>query len=46
VARGEGLHRAAKFANAAGALACAKFGAQPAMPTLQEVRALMAEQKV
>ena len=46
VARGERLHQAAKFANAAGALACAKFGAQPAMPTLQEVKALMADQQL
>ena len=44
VAAGEKLHQAAKFANAAGALACAKFGAQIAMPTLQDVKALMAEQ--
>ena len=46
VARGENLHQAARFANAAGALACTKFGAQPSMPTANEVRQLMAEQNI
>ena len=41
VAKGDNMHAAAKFANAAGALACTKFGAQSAMPTLEEVQALM-----
>jgi len=45
-ARGEKPHQAAKFANAAGALACTKFGAQPSMPTANEVRELMAEQNI
>ena len=44
LARGEKIHQAAKFANAAGALACTKFGAQPAMPTLAEVLQLMERQ--
>lgn len=45
VARGEHIHHAAKFANAAGALACTKIGAQSAMPTEAEVRMLMDDQK-
>ena len=44
VGRGERLHEAARFANAAGALACTKLGAQLAMPTADEVRLLMADQ--
>ena len=44
VASGTDLPEAARFANAAGALACTRLGAQAAMPTLHEVRALMAEQ--
>ena len=44
VARGEDLRDAARFANAAGALACTKLGAQSAMPTRDEVRMLMADQ--
>jgi len=44
LARGEGFHFAAKFANAAGALACTKFGAQSAMPTSDEVKMLMDDQ--
>ena len=43
-ARGEHMHKAAKFANAAGALACTRLGAQSAMPTAQEVAMLMADQ--
>lgn len=39
------LHKAARYANAAGALACVKLGAQPAMPTAAEVDILMADQK-
>lgn len=31
-----------RFANAAGALACTRMGAQPSMPTLSEVEALLA----
>ncbi len=42
VARAEGrsLGEAAAFANAAGALACTRFGAQPSAPTRAEVEAL------
>ena len=44
MARGLSLTQAARIANAAGALACAKFGAQSAMPTADEIRMLMADQ--
>jgi ribokinase len=44
LAEGRDLPGAAKFANAAGALACTKLGAQSAMPTADEVRILMADQ--
>lgn len=44
VATGKGLHESAKVANAAGALACTKLGAQSAMPTDFEVRMLMDDQ--
>jgi ribokinase len=44
LARGEHMHKAAKFANAAGALACTRLGAQSAMPTAQEVAMLMRDQ--
>jgi ribokinase len=37
LSEGRSLFDATKFANAAGALACTKFGAQPSMPTRQEV---------
>lgn len=40
IARGDNMHQAAKFATAAGALACTRLGAQSAMPTADEVRAL------
>jgi ribokinase len=46
IAQGRHLHDAAKFANAAGALACSKFGAQAAMPTAYEVKMLMDDQKL
>jgi ribokinase len=46
VARGEHMHLTAKFANAAGALACTKLGAQSAMPTADEVRMLMQDQPI
>ncbi len=46
IGRGERLPDAAKFANAAGALACTKIGAQNAMPTADEVKMLMADQQV
>ena len=44
VASGRELTDAARFANAAGALACTRLGAQAAMPTLDEVRVLLADQ--
>jgi ribokinase len=44
VAQGQDLRDAARMANAAGALACTKLGAQSAMPTLAEVRMLMQDQ--
>ncbi|MBN1344151.1 MAG: ribokinase [Phycisphaerae bacterium] len=40
-ARHRPLVEATRFANAAGALACTKFGAQPSMPTAKEVSALL-----
>jgi len=40
-ARGEDLCQAVQYANAAGAAACRKFGAQPAMPTPGEVSELL-----
>ncbi len=40
-ARGETLIEAVRFANAAGAVACTKFGAQPSMPTAREVADLL-----
>ncbi len=43
-ARGDGLHHATKFANAAGALACTQLGAQSAMPIADEVKILMDDQ--
>ena len=39
---GKSLEDAALFANAAGALACTKIGAQQAMPTREEVDAMLA----
>lgn len=44
IARGMHIRQAARFANAAGALACTRFGAQQAMPTANEVTMLMADQ--
>jgi ribokinase len=41
LAEGMELSRAVRFANAAGAKACEKFGAQPAMPTRIEVEGLL-----
>ena len=43
-ASGKPLPEAAKIANAAGALACTRLGAQSAMPTADEVRMLMEDQ--
>jgi ribokinase len=45
-ARGLPLNEAVLYANAAGAAACLKFGAQPAMPSAEEVRSLMMESGV
>ena len=45
VAKGNSLADAAKIANAAGALACTKFGAQTAIPTWDEIRILMEDQR-
>ncbi len=45
-AKGSPLGEAVLYANAAGAAACLKFGAQPAMPTAEEVRSLMMESGV
>ncbi len=44
IATGHDLPDAARFANAAGALACTKLGAQSAMPTSAEIQMLMADQ--
>ena len=44
VAQGKDLAVAARIANAAGALACSRLGAQSAMPTVDEVRMLMEDQ--
>lgn len=41
---GQTLHEAARFANAAGALTCTKFGAQSAMPTEIELSMLLRDQ--
>ncbi len=43
-AEGRPLGEAARLANAAGALACTRIGAQAAMPTLAEVEMLMDDQ--
>ncbi len=40
-ARGMVLAEAVQYANGAGAAACLKFGAQPAMPSAEEVRRVM-----
>jgi len=45
-AKGQPLSEAVLYANAAGAAACLKFGAQPAMPSAEEVRSLMMESGV
>lgn len=41
IAGGKKMTDAIRYANAAGALACTKFGAQPAMPTRREVEELL-----
>ncbi len=40
-ARGRSLCQAVRYANAAGALACTQFGAQPSMPTAADVEAMV-----
>ncbi len=42
LAEGATLEEAVRFANAAGALACTKVGAQPSMPTRKEIEDLLA----
>lgn len=44
IARDAKLTDAIRYANAAGACACTKFGAQPSMPTRQEVENLLDQQ--
>jgi ribokinase len=43
--KGTDLEEAARIANAAGALACLKFGAQPSMPTAEELAAFLRKHK-
>jgi ribokinase len=43
--QGKSLLEAVKFANAAGALAATKLGAQPSLPTAKEVEAFLTSQK-
>lgn len=45
LAEGAPVDEAIAFANAAGAMAAARFGAQPSLPTRNEVEALMREQQ-
>ncbi|MFP4250312.1 MAG: ribokinase [Armatimonadota bacterium] len=45
LAEGAPVEEAIAFANAAGAMAASRFGAQPSLPTRDEVEALMAEQE-
>ncbi|MFO8079182.1 MAG: ribokinase [Armatimonadota bacterium] len=45
LAEGAPVEEAIAFANAAGAMAASRFGAQPSLPTRDEVEALMAEQQ-
>ena len=44
LAEGAQVEEAIAFANAAGAMAASRFGAQPSLPTRDEVEALMTEQ--
>ena len=43
--KGQALHAAVRFANAAGALTTTRLGAQPSMPSLEEVAKFLCEQK-
>ncbi|MFW5867001.1 MAG: ribokinase [Armatimonadota bacterium] len=45
LAEGAPVEQAIAFANAAGAMAASRFGAQPSLPTRDQVEALMAEQQ-
>jgi ribokinase len=45
LAEGASVNEALAFANAAGAMAASRFGAQPSLPTRAEVEALMAAQQ-
>ena len=45
LAEGAPVEDAIAFANAAGAMAASRFGAQPSLPTRDEVEALMAQQE-
>ena len=45
LAEGKELRDAVKFANAAGAACCRAFGAQPALPSREEVEKLLAKRK-
>jgi len=45
LAEGASVEEALAFANAAGAMAASRFGAQPSLPTRTEVEALMAAQQ-
>ncbi|MGB8214249.1 MAG: ribokinase [Anaerolineales bacterium] len=44
LARGENMEDAVKYANAVGALATTRFGAQSSLPTMQEVKAFLERQ--
>lgn len=46
LARGMHPRESARFANAAGALACTKIGAQEAMPNIYEIKMLMDDQPI
>jgi len=45
LAEGKELRDAVKFANAAGGACCRAFGAQPALPSREEVEKLLAKRK-
>jgi ribokinase len=45
LAEGASVNEAIAFANAAGAMAAGRFGAQPSLPTRDEVEAIMTEQQ-
>lgn len=43
IGRGDDVHKALRFASAAGALKCTKMGAQPGLPTDEQVRCFLAQ---